>query len=323
MSSRAIGTIEVHALRTVDACAGHERQAIKALQFSSDHTLTGVLGHDPIVWRESPSGRVSALCELETDGSFDPTLALFTQDQSRVLIGHPGSLRMYELESGALCWSLEIAWWEVFAFDAGSFVCVQYGKGVAASHARIDARTGALFEQVSIERIEGPPTATIERGAVRVMDPSVVVPVDLARPWLLAVPVIPAFSMDPNAHARLWPEKISNGELFLSVSHSGEILQGFAGLKGGVRWSPKRSGAALALLDRGRIIVGASSSISARLLLLDASNGRLLLEYAFETTQAEVVVCGAVSADGALVALGTTLGRAYVFSIERGARSLR
>lgn len=320
MAVSASGSIEVNLVRTVDACAGHERQAIKALQFSRDHTLMGVLGHDPIVWSESPAGRVSALCELEAEGAFDPTLALFTADQSRVLVGHPGSLRMYELESGALCWSHEIPWWEVFAFDAESFVCVQYGKGVRPSHARIDARTGALFERVAIDRIEGPPTATIERGAVRVMDPSTVVPVNLARPWELAMPVIPAFSMDPNAHVRLWPQKISNGELFLSVSHSGAILQGFASLKGGARWSPKLAGVALALLDRGRVILAASSTVSARLLLLNASNGRAMLEYAFETTQAEVVVCGAVSADDSLVALGTTLGRAYVFSIARPLR---
>lgn len=308
---------DINVTRIVDACAGHDRQAVCAIAFSSSNALTGVLAHDPIVWSESSPGRASALCELETEGRFDPILSLFSQDQTRVLVGHPRELHMYEVSSGALCWERSGPWWEVFARDPQTLVCVEYERGKESSYVLLDARSGALIERVAIPSEHAPPTATVAKKAVKVLGASSILPIELARPWTTVGSVQPSFSMNPIAHAHLWPTKINGGELLLSLSHSGEILQAMVSPTGGRSWRPERRCSAIALLDKGQLIVAVRDSIPVELLVLNASNGRELQSLRLPTEQAEAIVSGCVDSFEREVALGTTLGRVLVLSIDR------
>lgn len=309
--------------RVIDACGGHDRQAIRALKFSPEHTLTGVLAHDPIVWTERERGRTEALCELEADASFDPTLVLFTADHTRVLAGHPGSLRMYNVSDGTLCWQLSLPWWEVIERDPESFACLQYSKGSPSSSALIDVRTGALTDRVEIPDERTPPTATIEKGQLVLWPAYAVLPIELARPWTTTENLVPKFSMDPNAHARLWPRKLCKEQMFLCVSYSSVILQAVSSIKGGRQWRPPQPSTALALLDNGRVIVAVRDTIPATLVLIDALTGRDGLAMKLPTEQAEAVVTASVDAAETQLALGTTLGRAIVISLQFLGRSSR
>lgn len=307
--------------RVVDACAGHDRQAVKALTFSPSHALSGVLAHDPIVWTEREPSRVEALCELEADGAFDPTVVLFSADHSLVLAARPGELSMYELASGARRWQRALPWWELFERDPETLVCLQYKQGEPSERALIDVRTGALSERVAIGPELEPPTATIDKGKVAVFSARDILPIEPARPWTTTRAAIPMFSLDPNAHARLWPRKVCRDELFLALSHSSEILQAFASLKGGRRWEPERGATALATLDQGRVIVAARDTIPATLVLIDALSGRDALTLRLPTEQAEAVVAAAVDPAETQLALATTLGRAIVLRLTRVERA--
>ncbi|MFO0561189.1 MAG: hypothetical protein U0269_24440 [Polyangiales bacterium] len=301
----------------IDACSGHDRQAVCAIAAAPSGERTGVLAHDPIVWTESPRGRVSALCELETEGRFDPILALFSQDRTRVLVGHPGDLRMYEVASGALLWQRSCPWWEVLSRGPETLVCVEYEKGKESSYSSLDARSGAVTERVAISSEMTPPTATIAKSAVKILDASTILPIEAARPWTRVGRVQPAFSLNPVAHAHLWPTKINNGELYLALSHSGAILQAMASPTGGRWWRPERECNAIALIDSGQVIVAVRDSIPVELLLLSASNGRVLQSMRLPTEQAEAVVSGCMDASESELALGTTLGRVLVLRVER------
>jgi hypothetical protein len=307
--------------RVVDACAGHDRQAVKALAFSPSNALRGVLAHDPIVWTETAPSRVEALCELEANGTFDPTAVLFSADHTLVLAARPGELRMYELETGALRWQRALPWWELFERDPETLVCLQYQTGAISEHALVDVRTGALSERVELSASLDPPTATLAKDRITVFSARDILPIELARPWTTVGEVRPAFSLDPNAHAHLWPRKVCRGELFLALSHSSQILQAFASREGGRRWQPERGSTALATLDQGRVIVAVRDTIPVTLVLIDALSGRDALAMRLPTEQAEAVVAAAVDLHETQLALATTLGRAIVLSLARVARA--
>jgi|LNFM01.2.fsa_nt_gb hypothetical protein len=302
--------------RVLDACKGHDRQAVRALTFDRDGALIGVLAHDPVLWHEPSLGRIAALCELEADASFDPTATLFSRDCAALVAGHPGQLRAYDVRSGALLWERDCPWWEVFDFDADSIVCVEYQPRVHGAVVVIELRSGVERSRVEIAPRMFTPTATVEREAVRVFSVSSV----LAdrRSGALARSVraeTPAFSMDPCAHSRLWPQKIAGGELFLAVTHRGEIVQAIQSTTGGRSWLPKRPTTAHALLAERTVIVGARDTIPATLLLLNANTGSELVSLLLPTEQAETIVCAAVGPGETSVALGTSLGRAIVVSL--------
>ncbi|MBL8685471.1 MAG: hypothetical protein JNK05_40220 [Myxococcales bacterium] len=300
--------------RVVDACAGHDRQAVRALAFDRRRALVGVLGHDPVLWHEAAPGRVAALCELEADASFDPTAVLFSRDCSLIVAGHPGQVRAYEVSSGALLWERDCPWWELFELDLDSIVCVEYQPRRSAAYAVIELRSGVERSRREIEPL-ATPTATVERGSVRVFEVRNII-AD-RRPGSLvsaARQEVPAFSIDPCAHARLWPKKIAGGELFLALSYGGEIIQAFASLNGGRSWTPKSRLVALGSMKNGAVIVAARDSIPATLVLLNGSTGSELASFRLPTEQAEAIVCATLDDDSTL-ALGTSLGRAIVLSI--------
>lgn len=303
--------------RVVDACAGHDRQAVRALAFDRTRSLVGVLGHDPVLWHEASPGRVAALCELEADASFDPTLVLFSRDCAVVVAGHPGQLRAYDVASGALLWERDCPWWEVFEFGIDSIVCVEYQARKSAAYSVIELRSGAERSRSEIEPLVTP-TATVERGAVRSFAVRSVIAERAARISASASSFrteVPSFSIDPCAHARLWPKKVARDELFLALTHGGEIIHAFASLTGGRYWVPKQRVTALALAREGRVIVAARDTIPATLVLLEAATGSEIVSIRLPSEQAEAIMCASMDTDDSTLALGTSLGRAIVLSL--------
>jgi hypothetical protein len=262
------------------------------------------------------SARVSALCELEVDGRFDPTLVLFSADGTLVLAGAPGQLQMFDVATGALRWRLAVPWWEVFELDAATMVCVTSEAGIDPAIELIDVRSGTTRTRTAIDRKLDPPTAAIERGAPRVFAANAILPIEPGR-RVSSATVRPYFSIDPAAHARLWPRKVAREELFLALSHAGAILQGFVSLRGGRSWRPTQRLTMLATINQSSVLVATRDAIPAVLVLVDASTGKDLLSWVLPTQQAEAIVSAAVDPSESRIALGTSLGRAIVLSVLR------
>ena len=293
----------------VDACAGHERQAICAAQFQASRVgleLYGVLLHDPIVFRyvlsgvgdERQSGRASAHCELECTRKFAPRSAQFSPDGTMLLIGDEHGVVMYELSTGQALWSHSVDWRELFVSELNTVYWITDDNLVVCT---LDARSGAVLKlddryakKLDRVRISG----ALSEGELQLM------PVD---------------------YGRVFAKKVAGEKMFLSIALNGVVQDVFersetAGLWGARKQKPGSAppmrGRAVGLLNNGESIVCVQDWMRGRLAVINARTGAVEQEYSVPIEQAEGLTVGTVSVDEKMLGIGTSLGRVIVLAVE-------